>query len=191
MNALTLLKQDHQNVEALFERFEQAGEREWVEKRRIVDKVTEHLSRHAAIEEQVFYPAVRSQLPEAAAAVLEGLEEHHLVKLTLAEIEKLPPQAERFTAKMTVLMENVRHHVKEEEEELFPKVREAFSVQELEELGEAMQNAKETAPTRGHPFQPDTPPLNLLVGLPIAVVDRCITAGKKVVLSAAKALDRR
>ena len=191
MNAITLLKQDHQNVEALFERFERAGERQWAEKRRIVDTVTEHLSKHAAIEEQVFYPAIRRELPDATPSVLEALEEHHLVKLTLAEIEKLPPQAERFTAKMTVLMENVRHHVKEEEEDLFPKVREAFSVQELEELGEAMEKAKQTAPTRGHPFQPDTPPLNLVIGLPMALLDRCITAGKRAVVSAAKTLDRR
>jgi hemerythrin superfamily protein len=191
VNAITLLKQDHQTVEALFERFERAGEREWAEKRHIVDKVTEHLARHAAIEEQVFYPAVRRELPEATPDVLEALEEHHLVKLSLAELEKLPPQAERFTAKMTVLIESVRHHVKEEEEELFPKVRDAFSVQELEELGESMESFKDTAPTRAHPFQPDTPPLNFLIGVPMAVLDRCINTGKRAIVSAAKALNRR
>ena len=179
MNALTLLRQDHQNVEALFRRFEQAGDRAYREKRQIAEKVIEQLSKHAAVEEQVFYPAVRKELPDAAPTVLEALEEHHLVKLSLSEIEKLPPQSERFTPKMTVLMESVRHHVEEEEEELFPKVREAFSVQELEEIGEAMENAKDTAPTRAHPFQPDTPPFNLIFGLPVALLDRMVTTGKQ------------
>ena len=188
MNALTLLKQDHQNVEALFARFEQAGPKEYREKKQISEKVLEHLATHAAIEEQVFYPAVRSELPDATALVLEALEEHHLVKLSLAEIEKLPPQAERFTAKMTVLIESVRHHVEEEENDLFPKVREAFSVQELEELGEAMQKAKDTAPTRAHPFQPDTPPLNLVLGVPMAILDRVVTTGKEAV---GRVLNRR
>jgi hemerythrin superfamily protein len=188
MNALTLLKQDHDDVEALFTRFEQAAPRAYREKREIADRVIEELSTHASIEEQVFYPAIRKELPDEAALVLEALEEHHLVKLSLAEIEKLPAQAERFTAKMTVLMESVRHHVQEEEAELFPKVSDAFSVQELEEMGEAMERAKDAVPTRPHPFQPDTPPLNQLLGLPAAILDRMVTAGREAV---GRVLNRR
>ena len=116
--------------------------------------MVEQLAVHAAVEEQVLYPTIRTEIPDETPAVLEALEEHHLAKLALAEIEKLPPQAERFTAKMTVLMESVRHHVQEEETELFPKVCQAFSEQELEEIGEAIWRAKDVAPTRAHPFQP-------------------------------------
>jgi hemerythrin superfamily protein len=179
MNALTLLKQDHQNVEALFERFEKAGDQAFVEKRKIVDKIIDQLSVHAVIEEQVLYPAIRAKLTDEVPSVLEALEEHHAVKMLLAEIEKLAPQAERFTPKVTVMIENVRHHVKEEEDELFPKVRDAFTVEELNELGEILEQAKETAPTRPHPLQPDQPPANVVLGLPIAILDRMVTVGRE------------
>lgn len=182
MNALTLLKQDHQNVEALFERFEKSGVDDHDERRRIVDKVIEHLSVHATVEEQAFYPAIREKLPDAEATVLEALEEHHGAKLFLTELEKTPAAGERFAAKTTVLMEQVRHHVQEEENDLFPRVRDAFTVQELEELGERMEQLKQTAPTRPHPFQPDVPPLNLILGLPVAILDRVVTTGKRVLL---------
>lgn len=192
MNALTLLKQDHQAVASLFERFEKAGPNAHVEKRKVADKVIEHLSTHAAIEEQLFYPAVRAKLQDETPTVLEALEEHHAAKLVLSELEKLPSTAERFDAKFTVLIESVRHHVKEEEDELFPKVREAFTVQELEELGEAMAKAKQTAPTRPHPFQPDEPPANVLLGMPVAVLDRLMTTGKQVVgQTVGRVLNRR
>lgn len=181
MNALTLLKQDHQNVEALFERFEKASADDHEEKTRIAEKVIEHLSTHAVIEEQVLYPALRDRLPEDEFTVLEALEEHHAAKMMLNELEKTPAAHERFDAKFTVLMENVRHHVQEEETDLFPKARDAFTVQELEELGDALATAKAAAPTRPHPFAPDTPPGNILIGLPVAILDRLITTGKRAV----------
>src|SRR3954463_12567045 len=117
VNAITLLKQDHGNVEALFKRYEGLEPDDLDEKRHVVDLVIEQLSIHAAIEEQFFYPAVRQATEEGAKLALEGLEEHHLVKLTLHELEKLAPTDERFDAKVTVLIESVRHHVEEEEGE--------------------------------------------------------------------------
>src|SRR4051812_17176422 len=128
MNALTLLKQDHGNVEHLFERFEHLDTDDAVTQREVVDKIIEHLSIHAAIEEQVFYPGVRAAVEEATDDVLEGLEEHHVLKWTLSELEELAPTNERFAAKMRVLMESVRHHVEEEENDLFPKVRDALAM---------------------------------------------------------------
>ncbi|MDP9301673.1 MAG: hemerythrin domain-containing protein, partial [Actinomycetota bacterium] len=122
MDAITLLKQDHRAVEDLFKRFEQAGPRAYATKRKIVDRIIRELSIHAAIEEQIFYPAVRESLHETEDQVLESLEEHHLVKVTLAELESADPKDERFDAKVTVLIENVRHHVQEEEGEMFPEV---------------------------------------------------------------------
>ena len=182
MNALTLLKQDHGNVEELFHRFETADPTDTAELGRIRDKVVEHLSKHSAVEEQVFYPAIRAKLgDEQAFAVIEGLEEHHLVKVTLDELEKMAPTADRFRAKMTVLIENVRHHVKEEEEEMFEQVRDAFSMEELNELGEQMEQMKTVAPTRPHPLIPDQPPFNILIGLPVAIVDRTLTGAKELV----------
>lgn len=182
MNALTLLKQDHGNVEELFRRFETAGPEDVEELARVRDLVIEHLSRHAVVEEQVFYPAIRAKLgDDQAFTVLEGLEEHHVVKATLSELEKLAPTHERFRAKFTVLIESVRHHVEEEENDMFPQARDAFTVEELNTMGEQMEAAKQVAPSRPHPFVPDVPPFNILLGLPIAVLDGAITAGKEAV----------
>src|SRR3954468_3683709 len=181
MNALIVLKQDHNNVEELFSRFEHLDAGDVMTKRHVADKIIEHLSIHAAVEEQVFYPAVRAASEEAEDVVLEGLEEHHVVKWTLSELEELAPTDERFAPKMRVLIESVRHHVEEEENELFPKVREALTNEQLEEMGQAIERAKVTAPTRPHPRQPDQPPLNILLGLPMAVLDRVVTTGRDAV----------
>jgi hemerythrin superfamily protein len=170
-NALALLTQDHREVEALFATFEGLGDRAHKRRRDVVDKVIVALSQHAAIEETVFYPAVREQAAALDADVLEALEEHHIVKWTLSELESLPSEDERFAPKMTVLMESVRHHVKEEEKGLFPSVRKAFSRAELEDLGAALRAAKTSAPTRPHPRAPDEPPGNLVATALTAPLD--------------------
>ena len=182
MNALTLLKQDHGNVEELFHRFETATPDDVEELARVRDLVIEHLSRHAVVEEQVFYPAIRAKLgDENSFTVLEGLEEHHAAEAMLSELEKLAPTHERFRAKFTVIIENVRHHIEEEENDMFPLVRDNFTVEELNTMGEQMENAKAVAPTRPHPFIPDVPPFNILLGVPVAMIDGAITAGKEAV----------
>lgn len=191
MNALTILKQDHNNVDELFTRFEQLGDGEAAEKRAVVEKIIEHLSIHASIEEQVFYPAVQDASAEAEDTLLEALEEHHVAKLTLSELEKMGPDDKRFDAKVRVLIESVRHHIEEEENELFPKVREAMTNEQLMDLGELLDKTKETAPTRPHPFMPDVPPMNQLLGVPMALVDRAITVGKDTIGNTiAKVLNR-
>jgi hemerythrin superfamily protein len=172
MDAITLLKDDHRTVEQLFKRFESAGERAYKTKRKLVDQIIKELSIHAAIEEQVFYPATRERVEAAEDEVLESLEEHHIVKWTLSELEDMPAEDERFDAKVTVLIESVRHHVKEEEQDLFPQVRKAISRTELQELGEQMAEAKATAPTRPHPRSPDEPPGTLVTGPVAALMDR-------------------
>jgi hemerythrin-like domain-containing protein len=183
MNALSLLKQDHGNLDELFRRFEHARPDDIDELARVRDLVVEHLSRHSAIEEQVFYPAVLARLAERDSAfpVLEGLEEHHIAKWTLSELEKMAPAHERFRPKMKVLIEQTRHHVQEEEEKLFVEVRDAFTVEELNALGERMETLEPIMPTRPHPRIPDTAPFNLLLGVPLAVLDGAVTAGKEAV----------
>jgi hemerythrin superfamily protein len=177
MDAITILREDHKTVRGLFKRFEQAGATAYKSKRDVVDRIIEELSVHSAIEEQVFYPAVRSAIEQAEEEVLESLEEHHIVKWTLSELAEMDPEDERFEPKVTVLIENVRHHMKEEEDEMFPKVRKAYGATQLKELGHEMSEAKEVAPTRPHPRSPDTPPLNLIAGPVAAVLD----AGKDAV----------
>ncbi len=167
-----MLKDDHKTVERLFKRFEGAGDRAHVEKREIVDRIIEELSKHAAIEEQCFYPVARATVPRTEDIALESLEEHHVVKWMLSELETMAPDAERFDAKVTVLIENVRHHVKEEENDFFPKVRKELDRSTLNELGDVMAAAKKAAPTHPHPRSPDAPPANLLVGTASGVADR-------------------
>ena len=111
-------------------------------------------------------------MPETEDIALESLEEHHIVKWVLSELDGMDPEDERFDAKVTVLIENVRHHVEEEEEEYFPKVRDELGRNALGDLGDAMAAAKEVAPTHPHPRSPDTPPGNLVVGTAAGVVDR-------------------
>lgn len=171
-DAITMLKDDHKTVEQLFKRFEKAGERAHVEKRNIVDRIVEALSVHAAIEEQVFYPVIKTVVPGTERHALESLEEHHIMKWVLSELDSMSPTDERFDAKVTVLIENVRHHVKEEEQELFPMVRNELGRDSLADVGQVMVQARNTAPTHPHPRSPDTPPQNLVVGAAAGVADR-------------------
>jgi hemerythrin superfamily protein len=164
-DAITMLKKDHKAVERLFKRFEKAGDQAHVEKRDAVDGIIDALSIHASVEEQLFYPVVRATVPGTEDIALESLEEHHIVKWVLSELDSMTPQDERFDAKVTVLIENVRHHVEEEEGSLFPKVRAALGRNDLSDLGEAIANAKKMAPTHPHPRSPDTPPGNVVAGV--------------------------
>lgn len=146
MDAIVLLKDDHKTVEKLFKEFEKAGDGAYKKKRDIVDKIIDELVTHTYIEEEIFYPAAREGAPDTTDHVLESVEEHHVVVWMLSELKEMDPRDERFDAKVTVLMENVRHHVEEEEEEWFPQVREAMGRNRLQELGERMEKAKSRAP---------------------------------------------
>ncbi len=172
MDAITLLRDDHKTVEKLFRRFEGAGSGAHVERRDAMDRIVEELSRHAAIEEQIFYPATRATVPEVEDQALESIEEHNVVKVLLAELRSMDPEQERFVPKATVLFELVRHHVEEEEQDYFPAVRDQLGPKALRDLGSAMVELKESAPTRPHPELPDSPPGNALLAPAAAVVDR-------------------
>jgi hemerythrin superfamily protein len=181
-DAIVLLKNDHKTVEKLFKQFEKLGDGAQKTKRKVVDEIIKELSTHAAIEEQHFYPAVRKAVEDAEDVVLEGLEEHHIVKWTLSELEGMSGDEERFDAKVKVLMESVRHHVEEEEGEMFPKVREAVGRKDLQALGETMEKVKVISPTRPHPKAPDTPERgNLIAGPTAAGLDAARDGARSVV----------
>ena len=184
MDAITLLTEDHRSVEKLFQRFEDTGPRALKARKHLAERIVRELAVHAVIEEQVLYPAVREGLPETEDDVLEALEEHHVAKWMLSEIDGMSPDHERFKAKVTVLIESVRHHVEEEEEVLFPKVRAAFDAEQLEQIGQALAEAKKMAPTRPHPKAPDTPPGNVAAGAGAALLDKARDAAKSTARSA-------
>lgn len=142
MDAIVLLKNDHREVEKAFKSFEKLGEGATSSKRTTADEIIRLLKVHTTIEEAVFYPAVRSELPDLESDILEGIEEHHLAKMLLGEIAELDPEDERYDAKVTVLIESVRHHVEEEEGEMFPQIRKEWGRKRLGELGAALEEAK-------------------------------------------------
>ncbi|CAM5314104.1 hemerythrin domain-containing protein [Streptomyces avidinii] len=146
MDAIVLLRDDHKTVEKLFKQFEKTGDEDTDERRRIADQVVEELTVHAWIEEQIFYPAAREAAPDTTDHILESIEEHHAVVWMLSELKGMDAADERFKAKMSVLMENVRHHVEEEEKEWFPDVRKAMGRNRLTELGERLEAEKPKAP---------------------------------------------
>lgn len=170
-DAISVLTEDHRAVEKLFRRFEKTTDRALKTRAELAGRMLRELSIHAAIEEQLFYPRLRIQGARLKDEVLEGLEEHHVVKELLAEIEKMTPQSERYEAKVTVLIENVRHHIEEEEGDMFPRARRALTTAELVDIGEGLQALKTLAPTRPHPNAPDQPPGNL-ANLGAAGLDR-------------------
>lgn len=151
-DAIVLLKADHKEIREQFRRFTDAGENATAAKGKIVDRIIELLTVHTYIENEVMYPQVRDLLPELADDVLESYEEHHVADMLVAELAGMQPDAERFDAKTIVLIENVTHHMDEEENDWFPKVREGLGRKQLQDIGARMLELKRTAPTR--PAQP-------------------------------------
>lgn len=138
MDAIVMLKEDHKRVEQLFKKLEK-GELA------VVPEICEALTLHAELEEMLFYPEVREEVEDSAAEVAEAVEEHHVVKLLISELRGLDEANEAYKAKATVLMELVRHHVEEEEGEMFPEVRSTLGRKRLQEIGEQMASMKEKA----------------------------------------------
>jgi hemerythrin superfamily protein len=151
-DAIVLLRQDHKEIERAFKAFEKAGDGATKEKGRLVDRIVELLTVHTYIENEVMYPRVRELVPELSGDIDESYEEHHVADLLVMELVGLKPDADRFDAKVTVLIENVRHHVEEEEQEWFPQVREALGRKQLQELGAELEQARAKAPRK--PSQP-------------------------------------
>jgi hemerythrin superfamily protein len=150
-DAIVLLKKDHKEVRALFKDF-QSPKATTAQKGKIVKKIIELLTVHTYIENEVMYPQVRKLLPELEDDVLESYEEHHVADVLVMELSMMRPSDERFDAKTTVLIENVQHHMEEEEQDWFPKVRDGLGRKALQEMGEQLLAAKKRAPRK--PMQP-------------------------------------
>ena len=151
-DAITMLKDDHKVIRSLFRDFENAGDGAQKTKGRLVEKIIEQLTIHTYIENEVMYPRVRALVPELEDDVLESYEEHHVADVLVMELVGMKPTDERFTAKATVLIETVRHHIEEEEDEWFPQVRQALGRKVLQDIGAEMAVAREKAPRS--PAQP-------------------------------------
>ncbi len=141
VDAISLLKQDHDKVKKVLSDLDATTERAVKTREELFAKVKQELQVHEAIEEEIFYPALKVH-PKAKDLVLEAYEEHNVVDMVMAEIEEVSFEDERWGAKLTVMKENVEHHIEEEETEMFKQARQVFDSQELEDLGQRMEIRK-------------------------------------------------
>lgn len=144
MDAIALLKADHDRVKGLLEDLEVTTERGVKTRAELFATIKGELTVHEVIEEEIFYPALKGH-PKAKDIVLEGYEEHHVVDLLMRELEDLDVADERWGAKAIVMKENIEHHIEEEEGEMFRQARQIFDRQELEDLGARMAERKTSA----------------------------------------------
>ncbi len=142
MDAFELLKQDHKTVSGLFKQLDETTERGVKTREELFTKLKTELDIHALIEETMLYPKLK-EAEKTHDITLEAIEEHKVVKRLLAELATLPKDREEWGAKLTVLKENVEHHVEEEEDEMFPDGRKVLSQEQLDELGTRMEAAKQ------------------------------------------------
>lgn len=142
MNAITLLKDDHDTLRKLLEELDATTERGVKTREELFTRIRRELDIHETIEEEILYPALKEH-PKAKELVLEAYEEHHVVDLLVAELDGLPFDDETWGAKLTVAKENVEHHIEEEEDKMFSQARQVFDAEELEELGARMHARKE------------------------------------------------
>ena len=141
MDAITLLKTDHEKVSGIFDQLEETTERAEKTREELFTKLKQELDLHAHVEEKIFYPALK-EAEETREITMEGIQEHHVVKVLLRELDAMAVTSETWTAKLKVLRENVDHHVEEEEDEMFKKARTVLNTQQLEELGALIEEEK-------------------------------------------------
>ncbi len=142
MNVLELLKEDHSNVKSLFEKFDRTDKSSQEKKTELFEKMRRELKLHSRAEEEIFYPALKALNGEGRRLVSEALKEHRDVDELLTQISRLKPCDKNFDDKMETLIENVEHHVQEEEEEIFRLAEENCSEGQLEELGQQIEDRK-------------------------------------------------
>ncbi len=144
MDAIALLEADHRRFKKMLDRLDETTERAVKTRADVFSTLRHELTVHETIEEDIFYPALKEH-PRARDIVLEGYEEHHVVDEILGELAAVPCGDEVWTAKFSVMKENLEHHIEEEEEDMFRKARQVFDEKELSDLGAAMADRRKGA----------------------------------------------
>jgi hemerythrin superfamily protein len=170
-DVIAVLKQDHRDVREMFRRFKKLGPNAQKSRQRLADQIVRALSQHAAVEEQVLYPKART-LRGGARLADHAIDEHREIKEALDTLSHLTSDDAEMAQVVRQVESRVLEHLKEEEGELFPKLRREASKEELVDMGKLTRAAKRVAPTRPHPNAPSKPPGNIVAGLAAAVVDR-------------------
>jgi hypothetical protein len=141
MDAITLLREDHRKLKALLRELEPTTERAVKTRSELFDRIKVELTAHEIVEEEVFYPTLK-QHPRAREIVLEGYEEHDVVDTLMGELDALSVEDETWGPKAKVMIENIVHHIEEEEGDMFVMARQVMDRNELQELGEVMAARK-------------------------------------------------
>ncbi|MCC2672047.1 MAG: hypothetical protein K0Q72_4519 [Armatimonadetes bacterium] len=145
-DAVQILKKDHRAVEDLFKQFAETGDGAIKTRAKLAEQIFHELEVHTKAEEEIFYPAVRKVADDEGSELLdEAYEEHHVVDLLIAELRAMTPEDPCYRAKMTVLCENVQHHIEEEEEEMLPDAQKRLDSARMKELGEQILQFKSQA----------------------------------------------
>ncbi|MGW3147060.1 MULTISPECIES: hemerythrin domain-containing protein [Streptomyces] len=170
-NVIDELMTDHREVAELFGRIEAlpSGDKN---RKLFVDQVTMELVRHSVAEEEYLYPAVRKHVPNGDAIADREIEDHSKAEQVMKDLEGLDADAPDFDRLVTTLMSEVRMHIADEEQNLFPSLRTVCPADALDDLGDKVRTAKKTAPTRPHPYAPDKPPANKLLAPGVGMIDR-------------------
>ncbi|MBN6051645.1 hemerythrin domain-containing protein [Nonomuraea sp. RK-328] len=171
-DVISVLVTDHREVEGMFAELETMVGAIDERPKTLAEQVVIELVRHSVAEEAYLYPAVRQFVEGGDELADREIGEHAEAEETMKRLEKLEPGDDEFWPVMEKLMREIRHHVQEEEGELFPKLRASCPAEELTELGAKVERAKKVAPTRPHPSAPDKPPLNKLLAPGAGLVDR-------------------
>lgn len=170
-NVIEELTADHREVEALFSQIESRPVGD-PQRRQLADALTMELVRHSVAEEEHLYPAVRRYVDDGDDMADKEIADHSQIERMLKELEDCRPDDAKFDALVGQLKSAVTAHVADEEDRLFVLLAEACAPEALQQLGEKVRAAKDSAPTRPHPWAPDTPPANKLLAPGLGMVDR-------------------
>jgi hemerythrin superfamily protein len=161
---------DHRAAESVFAEIE--GSVDPGQRRALVEHVIAELVRHSVAEEQYLYPTARKVLPDGDEVADHELAEHAEAEQVMKDIENTDATDPRFDQLVRQLIDDIRHHLQDEESDLLPKLRAACDAEELRELGRRFEQSKKTAPTRPHPAAPDRPPANKVLGPGMGLIDK-------------------
>lgn len=170
MNVIELLESDHREVDELFRRVNLSEKEDSIEE--LTRQIVHDLSVHAAVEEQFVYPLIRAKVEGGDAMADEAIEEHQQAKRLLSDLEKNDAGSAEHSTAMQELIETIRHHVGEEEGELFTKLRAEVDGGTLDKMGALVEQAKKVVPTHPHPLVPGTATAQLLAGPWAAMADK-------------------
>ncbi|WP_052865366.1 hemerythrin domain-containing protein [Streptomyces niger] len=170
-NVIDELTTDHREVEEIFSRIEALPVGD-PQRKELADQATIELVRHSIAEEMHLYPMARRCLANGDSVADKELEDHSAAEHIMKQLESCQADEPAFDRLISFLMSEIRNHVEDEENNLFPRLRQAASAAELDEMGEKIRRAKKTAPTRPHPATPSTPPVNKILAPGTGLVDR-------------------